>query len=117
MRLTEKRQTVGVSGRSAEKSTAYVSLSVPSRARFLRCHPVSSVRSLIPRANISAANCLPPQKEIPARRRLLHRNVFLPSPQDNLPLTPSGRSVQPHHPRRALSLAELGPANPRPDLS
>lgn len=28
-----------------------------------------------------------------------------------------GRSVWPHHPRRTLSLAELGPANPRPDLS
>lgn len=28
-----------------------------------------------------------------------------------------GRSMQPHRPRRALSLAELGLANPRPDLS
>lgn len=63
MRLTEKRQTVGVSGSSAEKSTAYVSLT-PTLPDSFDAASVSSVRFLIPRANISAANCLPPQKEI-----------------------------------------------------
>lgn len=84
--------------------------------RFLRCHSVSSARSLIPRANISAANCLPPQK-IFAWRRLLHIATFPPRRITFPSLHLGGRSAavsyqQPRRPRRALSLTELGQLTP-----
>lgn len=125
MRLTEKRQTVGVSSRSVEKSTAYFPFSrlPPLRpATFLRSVPSMALDIerevyLILCANISVANCLPPQKEILAQWRSLHRNILLLPLQDNFPLpyiwTVDQRSLT----VRALSLAELGPANPGPDLS
>lgn len=79
MRLTEKRQTVGVASRSVEKFTAY--LAPPQPTPFPRSVPsmpldIEREVCLILRANISVANCLSPQKEIFVQWRSLHRNIL-----------------------------------------